>query len=110
MLVLEPRSLLLLTGTAYSAWRHEILHAESDDFGALRRQGGLCANAALLGGPRMRELVRPGAVDGAAEGDGAEGRKEQREDGVVRREKRLSVTLRAVERVVKGLSLGGRRP
>ena len=108
MLVLEPRSLLLLTGAAYADWRHEILHSTTDDFGSLRQgEGGRCANATLLGGARMRELVRPDVR--APE---AEGKRETREEGVVKREKRLSVTLRAVERVVKGLSLGGagRRP
>lgn len=58
----------------------------------------------------MRELVRPDAVaesgDESAEGNN---RAESREVGNVKREKRFSVTLRAVERVVKGLSIGGRR-
>lgn len=81
------------------SWKHEILHAESDDFDAVR---GRCANASLLGGARLKALVQPlreGELAGGATGG----------EGHLKREKRLSVTLRAVEKVVKGLSIGGRR-
>lgn len=97
-IVLEPRSLLLVTSDVYTSWKHEILHAEADDFNAVR---GRCANASLLGGARLKALVQPlreGELAGATGGE-----------GVVKREKRLSVTLRAVEKVVKGFSIGGRR-
>lgn len=66
----------------YSTWQHEIKHAEDDDFQID------VINKALLKNERVASLVK-----------GEEG------GGRIKRQKRISLTFRAVEKVRHGLSL-----
>ncbi|KAL7412169.1 hypothetical protein BDY24DRAFT_416355 [Mrakia frigida] len=84
VLLLEPRSLLVLQGEKYTDWKHEIKHVFEDDFGAVE-----VVNREGLKGKKVQELV----------GEKGVGRK-------VKRERRVSLTFRTVEKVGKGLVFG----
>jgi hypothetical protein len=91
-IILEPRSLFVLANEAYLEHKHEIRHADVDDFGEVR---GKVANWSLMGEGKLKELTSGADWEGFVSGT--------KEEGRVKRQKRISLTVRRVEKTKKGL-------